>query len=293
MKISGFTFVRNAFVFSYPLQESLESLLPLVDELVIAVGEGDDETFEFLINWNHPKIKLIPTQWDPKVQKDGWIYAEQTNIALRACTGDWCIYLQADEVLEESDYQKILDNIRLADKNPNVDALLFRYKHFYGSYDYIGTGRQWYRREIRAIRNKENIVSWGDAQGFRIKDNDNISKLKAIQTDAYIYHYGWVRPPKAQHLKITNAENYYHASNQKLEEIEVKEFDYNTAYSIEKYTGLHPRIMKSKIAIDSSWTKDFDPKKLKTKPLRMKISDWIEKHTGIRIGEFKDFIEVK
>ena len=42
MKISGFTFIRNGNKFDFPYIESIKSILPLVDELVIAVGDSED-----------------------------------------------------------------------------------------------------------------------------------------------------------------------------------------------------------------------------------------------------------
>jgi glycosyltransferase involved in cell wall biosynthesis len=294
MKISGFTFVRNAVVFSYPLIESLSSLLPLCDEVIIVAGKSDDNTFEVLKSIQHPKIKIFETEWDMNLKKGGIIYSQQTNLALEKCKGDWCIYLQADEVLHEKDYDLILNDIQYINKNPDIDGMLFRYKHFYGSYDYIGVGRQWYRREIRAFRNSGNIISWGDAQGFRKEVGGKYEKLKAIQSEAEVFHYGWVRPPKAQSKKIRITGNYYHEHvNNNIDEIGETEFDYSSAYELTKFNGTHPAIMKSKIEADKIWTSKFQANKLKNRPFLYKLTDGIEKMTGYRIGEFKDFIEVK
>jgi glycosyltransferase involved in cell wall biosynthesis len=294
MKISGFTFVRNAILFSYPVIESIKSLLPLCDELIIAAGKSDDDTLDVLKSINNPKIRIIETEWDTSLKKGGLIYSHQTNLALEQCTGDWCIYLQVDEVLHDDDNELIIREIEKADKIKSNDALLFRYIHFYGSYDYTGFGRQWYRREIRAFRNTGNVVSWNDAQGFRKKTNKGFKKLRAYQTEARVFHYGWVRPPKSQFKKIKITQNYYkaHEDNQ-LNELENREFDYNSAYELEKYKGVHPKVMNEKIKNDFVWTSGFNPCKLKPKPFRVKLSDWTEKKTCWRIGEFKDFIEVK
>ena len=43
MRISGFTLIRNGEKFDFPYFESIRSLLPLVDEMVINVGVGDDD----------------------------------------------------------------------------------------------------------------------------------------------------------------------------------------------------------------------------------------------------------
>ena len=295
MKISGFTFVRNALLFGFPIYESIHSLLPLCDELIIAAGKSDDDTVTYLKSLQNKKIKIIETEWDNSLREGGLIYSQQTNIALNECKGDWCIYLQADEVLHEDDYDLIINEINSADSNPSIEALLFRYLHFYGSYDYIGTGRQWYRREIRAFRNTGNVISWGDAQGFRIKENDKFRKLMAKQTNARVFHYGWVKPPAIQNMKYNYTQMYYNKDVKfDLKSFDAeKYFDYNSAYELEEYHGTHPKIMSKRIEMDKEWTKYFDPSKLKKKPLLMKISDKIEKSTGWRMGEFKDFIEVK
>lgn len=293
MKISGFTFVRNALVFSYPVIESLQTLFPLCDEVIVAAGKSEDDTLDLLLSLNNPKLKIIETEWDPNLKKDGLIYSQQTNLALEQCKGDWCIYLQADEVLHERDKESTLNEINHADKIPEADALLFRYRHFYGSYDYVGVGRQWYRREIRAFRNTGNVISWGDAQGFRKQTARGIKKLRAKQTNIEVFHYGWVRPPKSQFKKIKLSGNYYSdKTNYNLNEIEEKDFDYNSAFELDKFTGIHPAVMSDKIEKDKEWTQYFDASKLKPKPFLVKLTDGIEKKTGWRIGEYKDFIEV-
>jgi glycosyltransferase involved in cell wall biosynthesis len=293
MKISGFTFVRNALVFGYPAMESINSLLPLCDELVIAAGMSDDDTVEFLRSIDNPKIKIIETVWDEQLRVDGLIYSQQTNIALNECTGDWCIYLQADEVIHEKDYGLLLKEIKTADKNSEIESLLFRYFHFYGSYDYIGTGRQWYRREVRAFRNTGNVVSYGDAQGFRVKNETGFRKIKAKQTEVGIYHYGWVRQPHVQTRKILCAQTYYHESAEfDMNEDSIPEFDYSSAYELERFKGSHPLVMSDKISNDSHWTRKFNPSLVRQKPFVMKLSDSVEKLTGWRAGEYKDFVEV-
>lgn len=290
MKLSGFSFVRNAFLLSYPLEASIHSLLDICNEVVIAVGNSEDETEEYLESISNPKLKIIDTIWDSNLTHDGLIYSQQTNIALQNCSGDWCIYLQADEVLHENDYTTIINDINKANEDSKIDGLLFKYLHFYGSYDYVGTGRQWYRNEIRAFRNTRNIISWGDAQGFRKFVDSKTRKLNVIRTEAKVYHYGWVRPPKAQARKIIKTGEYYHSKKiEKQNYEEIQDFDYNTAYELVKFKGSHPKTMQKIIEADREWTKRFNPDNLKQKPLLMKILDNIEKNTGIRIGEYKDF----
>ena len=294
MKISGFTFIRNAQILGYPLVESLLSIVPLCDEVIVAVGDSLDGTLDIINSLNEPKIRIIETIWDKNLKTGGKVYSQQTNLALSETIGDWCIYLQADEVIHENDYDLILKDINIAENSVGIDALLFKYIHFYGSYDYIGTGRQWYRREIRAFRNTGLVVSWGDAQGFRKKTKSGFSKLTAHQSEAKIFHYGWVRPPKAQQKKLKLVHTYYNQDAEyQLSKVEENDFDYNSAYELLPFKGAHPLVMKSKISEDMDWTMNFDASKTKKKPLIMKLADKIENVSNYRIGEFKDFIEVK
>ena len=61
MKISGFSFCRNAQKLYYPLAESIRSILPLCDEFVVAVGKGDadDRTRETIEGIGDPKIRIL------------------------------------------------------------------------------------------------------------------------------------------------------------------------------------------------------------------------------------------
>ncbi|MBS1536912.1 MAG: glycosyltransferase [Bacteroidetes bacterium] len=291
MKISGFSFVRNAEIFDYPILESITSLLPICDEVIIAVGESEDNTLKLIQSIQSPKLKIIETVWDDTLRQGGKILADQTNLALQYCSGDWCIYLQADEILHEEDYQSILDEITTADCN-SIDSLLFSYLHFYGSYDFIGAGRQWYRQEIRAFRNSGKVISWGDAQGFRKIEQTNPIKLTARRIPARIFHYGWVKHPRIQQRKQMTFHKLWHSDEWMKDNIpNVDEFEYQ-CYQLEKFVESHPKVMKERIKRAKEWTQLFDNTRLKPKPFNMKITDFIERISGWRIGEYKNFIEV-
>ncbi|HVZ37925.1 MAG TPA: glycosyltransferase family 2 protein [Candidatus Kapabacteria bacterium] len=294
MTISGFTFVRNAVMYDFPLRESLLSLLPLCDEVVIALGRGDDGTPGVIASLNDPKIRVIETVWDESLRQGGRVYAQQTDVALAACTGAWCIYLQADEVLHEEDHELILREIERANGDPNVEALLFRYLHFYGSYNHVGAGRQWYRREVRAIRNSGDVISWRDAQGFRkhVPGGEAV-RLRARQTEARVFHYGWVKEPAVQQRKQHAAHRFWHSDDWIAENLSNADlFDYASAHDVRPYAGGHPAVMRERIAEARAWTRLFDPGRMKPKPFRMKLSDWIEDRTGWRMGEYRNFVEV-
>jgi hypothetical protein len=48
MRVSGFTIARGAVNFGYQLEESIRSLLPIVDEYIVGVGDMDDGTLELV-----------------------------------------------------------------------------------------------------------------------------------------------------------------------------------------------------------------------------------------------------
>ncbi|HNV52446.1 MAG TPA: hypothetical protein PLH91_06560 [Tenuifilaceae bacterium] len=184
MKVCGFTIVRNAIKYSYPVIESIKSILPLCDQMVVAVGKSDDETLNLIKSINDEKIVIVETVWDDSLRKDGLVLSVETNKALDAIVGeyDWCFYIQADEVLHEKYHPVIKSEMERWANDKNVEGLLFKYLHFWGTFDYVGVSRKWYRREIRIVRHDSRIRSYKDAQGFRKDDR----KLNVKLIDAYI-----------------------------------------------------------------------------------------------------------
>ena len=203
---------------------------------------------------------------------------------------DWCLYLQGDECLHE-DYIPVVQTAMEQNlHNAGVDGLLFNYKHFYGSYDYIGTARRWYRQEIRVVRNRKDIYSYKDAQGFRKGDN---KKLNVKRIAAEIFHYGWVRPPEVMQAKDLNFNKMYHSDDwiATHKQPEVATFDYSAVDSVARFTGTHPKAIQARIA-RINWTFEKDPSQ-QNLSLKEKIMNAVEAITGWRPGEYKNFIEIK
>ncbi|HNJ28712.1 MAG TPA: glycosyltransferase family 2 protein, partial [Ferruginibacter sp.] len=103
MKVSGFTFVRNAVKYGYPVVESISSLLPIVDEMVVCLGDSEDETNALIGSIGSEKIRTIHSVWDSSLREGGKVLAVETNKAMdaTAADSDWLFYIQADEVLHE------------------------------------------------------------------------------------------------------------------------------------------------------------------------------------------------
>ena len=109
--ISGFTFIRNGVDLGFPFEASIRSLLPLVDEFVIAVGAGNDDTLARVKAIGDPKIRIIETRWNERMADRGFVYAQQKMIAQYSCTGVWAFYLEGDEVDHEDDLAVIRPSV--------------------------------------------------------------------------------------------------------------------------------------------------------------------------------------
>ena len=287
MKISGFTFVKNAVKFDYPIVESIKSILPIVDEYIVLCGDSEDSTEALIASINSPKIKIHHSSWDPALKEGGRVLAAETNKAfdLISPDADWAFYLQADEVVHEEDLAMIKAAAEKYRNDKEVEGLLFTYIHFLGTYDYVGDSRRWYNNEIRIIRNDKAIRSYRDAQGFRKKGK----KLKVKLVDAHIYHYGWVRHPETQQQKLNNfysywaGENYDSTSNSRE-----RAYDFiNEIDSVKRFDGTHPTEMKERIQ-NKNWNLQLD-----TSKKRFSFKDTLlyrfEKLTGKRLFAYKNY----
>jgi hypothetical protein len=315
MKISGFSMGRNALKLYYPMRQSIESILPIVDEFVVVLGDcdEDDQTREEIEAIGSDRIRIIDTVWDIEKYPRGMEHAHQTDIAREHCSGDWLFYLQSDEVVHEKDLERIRDRCGQLLHDREVEGLLFRYLHFWGDYAHLQDSHCWYRNEIRIIRNDPEIHSWESAQSFRripyfdgknYRQQEGTYKLKVAGVDAEIFHYGWVRPPAVMQDKI-KVFSMNHKGREKIEkQIAAHKydriFDYGNLNRLTLFRGSHPAVMKEWIA-RFDWkdelrstgpARSMNPVKAKHDKPRYRIISWIEKYllSGRRLGEFRNYI---
>lgn len=290
MRIAGFIIVRNAIKNDYPVAESICSILPVVDKMFILAGDSEDATDELLQSIQSPKVEIVHSIWDKAMLQGGSIYASETNKAFRLIDDsyDWAFYIQADEVVHEQYHNAISEACRRYKDDPLVEGLLFKYLHFYGTYDYTGDSRRWYNYEIRIIRNDKKISSFKDAQGFRKEGR----KIKVKLIDAYIYHYGWVKSPKRMQDKRKEVAKYYNGdATGEDSSITTNEFNFDDFDALQKFEGSHPAVMQERIQ-HSNWQLNFDVTK-KNFSFKNKLLYWIEKKTGKRFFSFKNYTILK
>jgi len=309
---------RNSHMLYYPMRQSIESILPLVDEFVVVLGDSDDDdtTRAEIDAIGSDKIRIIDTVWDIEKYPRGMEHAHQTDIARKVCTGDWLFYLQSDEVVHEKDLDSIRERCRELVFDKEVEGLLFRYRHFWGDYDHVQDTHCWYRKEIRIIRNLPEVHSWESAQSFRripgfgglnYRQQEGTYKLRVAAVDAEIFHYGWVRPPPVMQNKIKPF-SINHRGREKVEKqiaahLFDQVYDYGNLSKLTRYNGTHPAVMKEWID-RFDWkgqlrytgpTPSSNPVKSKHDRRKYRIISWIEKNllSDRRLGEFRNYILIK
>ena len=286
MKIAGFTIIKNAVVNDFPIVEAIRSILPVVDEMIVLIGDSTDETTALIESIGDPKIKIHHSVWDKNLRKGGAVLADETNKAFRLISdaSTWGFYIQGDEVIHEKYHPAIRAACEQYAFDQDVQGLLFKYKHFYGTYDYVGDSRKWYAHEIRIIRNNKAITAYRDAQGFRIGRN----KLPVALIDASVYHYGWVKSPEQMRKKQKESSVYWH-DDQQMEKIisSPDYYDFSGFDSLEKFKGTHPAVMLDRIE-RKNWVIDLDLSQKKFS-FKNKCLYLFEKLTGIRPFDFKNY----
>lgn len=287
MKISGFIIIRNAVINDYPVTEAIRSILPLVNEMIVSIGDCEDDTLGLIQSISSDKIRIIHSVWDPALRKGGEVLAAETDKAFAHISpdADWAFYIQADEVVHEKYYPAILEAAKKYKDQKEVEGLLFKYTHFYGTYDYVGDSRRWYNREIRLIRNDKNIHSYKDAQGFR-KDG---RKLLVKLIDAHIYHYGWVKSPKQMLQKQKNIGKFWRTDEEWEQFLTSSDFwDFNNEFdSLAKFTETHPAVMLERIK-KQNWKVDIDIRR-KRFSFKNRLLYYIEKTTGKRLFDYRNY----
>jgi hypothetical protein len=250
MKISGFTFIRNGNDLGYPFVPSIRSLLPLCDEVIVNVPRSTDDTLAAVRAIGDPRIRVIETEWEESPRAGGQALSHHTNLALRECAGDWCVYIQGDEVLHEAFIPAMRAAMQSALPDSQVQGLLVDYTHFYGSFWTYTYSFGWYYKEVRVVRRAANIRSVGDAQGFRTADGQ---KLRVKASGGKYFHYGFALEPTSMSRRKRNLHGLYHKPEAQAPAAARPPIAYDDDQKVKPFTGTHPAVMQAVVAA-AHWT---------------------------------------
>ncbi len=287
--LSGFTLVRNAVQLDYPILPAIRSILDVCDEVVVNVGTSDDGTRDLVAAIADPRIRILDRAWD--FSRGSEVLAVETNRAMAACRGAWGLYIQADEVLHETGAVILREKVREWDRDPRVEGLLVDYLHFYGDFDTVATNRHWYRREVRVVRlgGGREIGSYQDAQGFRVGAGRR--RVRARATGARMFHYGWARGPESLRNKLAaSREVFPHARERLARRAQLAQLEWTPL--LRRFTDSHPRAAAAWVEARRGRPAELQARRLRLEDVRYYVSDWIERLTGARLFEYRNYVEV-
>lgn len=286
MEISGFTLVRNATILDFPLEASIRSLLPVVDEVVVNVGASDDDTRERVVAIGDPRIRILDSTWD--FSRGPAMLAHETQRAMAACRGRWGIYIQADEVLADGAAERLRDVVLARDADHRVEGVLVNYLHFYGGFDTVAANRSWYRRETRVVRlgSEHQVHSFRDAQGFRVGADDR--RIRSARSTAVMHHYGWARPAWALAAKRSEDLAIYPWRREQDQSRPLLPW----FPGIRPFTGRHPAVVQEWIESRRSDVRLIEPVRWQAHHLSFVVSAAIERATGWRPFEYRNYVPV-
>ena len=287
MKISAFTFIRNGTIFGFPFVESIRSVLPIVDEFVVNVGYGDDDTLERVRSIGDPKIRIIESRWSDKMQSDGYVYGQQKMIAQFNTSGDWAFYLEGDEIVHEDELEKIVDACRHHLDDERVEALSFDYHHFYGNAQSVLDSPGWYRREARIIKNSVKSCAPDGLFWHVLADRGRVTRYpRAAHSGAHIYHYGWVRSEEEMNRKSESVQKYWSNSHKRIDYGEIDQA------IIRPFTGTHPAVIREWLPKQAGLFQANPGHVLTKREKKHRLMLKLERMLGLELSK-KHFIPVK
>jgi hypothetical protein len=279
MKVSAFTFIKNGQILGYPFLQSIQSIIPIVDEFIINVGKSEDNTLELVKSISSPKIRIIESEWNDSMQDSGYVYGQQKMIAQFNCSGDWAFYVEGDEVYHEDDLKQITQSMNMHLHDPNVEALVFDFKHFYGNSNSVLNSPGWYRSEARIIKN--SVRSYApDGLFWVVLDSNKKGRYpKAKHTGVNCYHYGWVRSEDQMNLKSGKVQKYWGSAPVRI--------NYNQMDQeiIQEFHGSHPKIIQDWLPKDVGLYMADSSYKVTSKQKKHRFMLKLEKFFGLELSK--------
>jgi len=279
MKVSAFTFIKNGQILGYPFLQSIQSILTIVDEFIINIGESEDDTLMMIQSLASPKIRIIESHWNDSMQDRGYVYGQQKMIAQFNCTGDWAFYIEGDEVYHENELEQIKKSMEMHLNDSNVEALVFDFYHFYGNSNSYLDSPGWYRSEARIIKNSLRTYA-PDGLFWLVLDSNKKGRFpRAKHTGASCYHYGWARSEDQMNLKVSKVQKYW---DTKPVKIDYSQMDKSI---IKEFKGSHPKVMREWLKNDKGLYKVDASYKLTKKQKKHRMMIKLEKYLHLDLSK--------
>lgn len=247
MKISGLSFIRNGISLGYPFVEAIRSILPLVDEMIVVVGRSEDGTREAVEAIGDARIRIIDSEWHPRITPKASVLAQQTNLGLMHCTGDWVVYVQGNELFHERDLPRMRELMTEHLENPKVEGLLIERLVFYGDYKhFVRAYPDRFKYVVRAFKPWNGVYAITTAMTFSVfeKWGERGRALRCIDSGIDMYRYGKVLSSEAMEYKLK------HAPHKLKGDVQVgNDFYYRwqPRDAIRPYRGDHPAVLADRI----------------------------------------------
>ena len=279
MKVSAFTFIKNGQILGYPFLQSIQSVLPIVDEFIVNVGKSEDNTLALIKSLSSPKIRIIESTWNDTMKDRGYVYGQQKMIAQFNCTGDWAFYVEGDEVYHEDDLEQITNSMRVHLNDSNVEALVFDFNHFYGNANSILHSPGWYRSEARIIKNSVRSYAPDGLFWVVLEANKTGRYPRAKHTGVTCYHYGWVRSEDQMNLKSSKVQKYWGSEHVEIDYTQMDQI------IIQEFKGTHPKIIQDWIPKDVGLYKADSSYKATRKQKKHRLMIKLEKFFGLELSK--------
>ena len=279
MKVSAFTFIKNGQILGYPFIQSINSIISIVDEFIINVGRSEDSTLELIKSIPSQKIRIIESVWNDSMNDRGYVYGQQKMIAQFNCSGDWAFYIEGDEIYHEDDLEQIKSAMKLHLHDPNVEALVFDFYHFYGNANSILNSPGWYRSEARIIKNSIRTYAPDGLFWLVLQSNKKGRYPRAKHTGVSCYHYGWVRSEDQMNLKSKKVQKYWGGDPIKIDYTQMDQA------IIQEFKGSHPAVIKEWLPKDSGLFKTDYSYQLTRKQKKHRLMIRLENLFGLELSK--------
>lgn len=160
MKISGYTYVKDAVSMDYPFVESIKTHLDFCDEVVVVdasvKNDGTKEALASLKKEAGDKLKLYEATLDWTVPNYGIYDGVLKQTAREKCSGEFLWQFDCDELIHGGDRKTLESLIRQSENLTKIPVLCLPVVEYWGGHDKVRIDiNSW---KWRVSRNHPEIV---------------------------------------------------------------------------------------------------------------------------------------